>query len=89
LGLATEPLFSGEKRVKATRRGSLGFGVFLLIVGVILLYNQFYPIDFSFLEDWWPLLLVVAGLWMLVAHFREKAGAAANSEVTGSGGSDI
>ena len=61
MGLAAEPLISGEQRVKAARRGNLGFGVFLLIVGLVLLYNQFYPIDFSFLEDWWPLLLVVAG----------------------------
>jgi hypothetical protein len=58
-------------------------------VGLVLLYNQFYPIDFSFLEDWWPLLLVVAGIWMLVAHFREKARLAAKSEVTGRGGADI
>jgi len=89
MGLAAEPLISGEQRVKAARRGNLGFGVFLLIVGLILLYNQFYPIDFSFLEDWWPLLLVVAGIWMLVAHFREKARLVAKSEVTGSGGADI
>lgn len=72
MGLAVEPLMTPEQRSKATRRGSLGFGVFLLIVGLVLLYNQFYPIDFSFLQDWWPLLLVLVGIYMVAAHFREK-----------------
>lgn len=89
MGLAAEPLMPAEQRVKATRRGSLGFGAFLLIVGLVLLYNQFYPIDFSFLQDWWPLLLVGAGLWMLVAHFREKKRQARTEAETGGTGTGI
>jgi hypothetical protein len=88
MGLASEPLMPAATKARATRRGSLGFGVFLLIVGLVLLYNQFYPIDFSFLQDWWPLLLVAAGVWMLVAHFREKqrqARAASDAEPGGPG----
>lgn len=89
MGLAAEPLISPEQRAKATRRGSFGFGVFLLIVGLVLLYNQFYPIDFSFLQDWWPLLLVLAGIYMVAAHFREKQRqarlAAQTAEPTGQG----
>jgi hypothetical protein len=72
MGLAVEPLVPAETKVRPIRRGTLGFGVFLLIVGLILLYNQFYPIDFSFLQDWWPLLLVLAGAYFVVAHIREK-----------------
>ena len=72
MGLAAEALMSPEHKAKAGRRGNLGFGVFLLIVGLVLLYNQFYPIDFSFLQDWWPLLLVVVGIYLVAAHFREK-----------------
>ena len=72
MGMAAETLMATELRAKATRRGSLGFGVFLLVVGLLMLYNQFNPIDFSFLQDWWPLLLVVAGIWLVAAHFREK-----------------
>jgi hypothetical protein len=72
MGLAVEPLMPAEAKVRPIRRGTLGFGVFLLIVGLVLLYNQFYPIDFSFLQDWWPLLLVLAGAYFVVAHIREK-----------------
>jgi hypothetical protein len=83
MGLTIEPLMAPEQRAKAARRGTLGFGAFLLVVGLVLLYNQFYPIDFSFLQDWWPLILVAAGIWMLVAHFREKARLAAKAEEPG------
>jgi hypothetical protein len=71
MGLTPEPLLAAAEKPKA-RRGNLGFGIFLLVIGIVLLYNQFYPIDFSFLQDWWPLLLVLGGLYMVAAHFREK-----------------
>jgi hypothetical protein len=72
LGLAPEPITAAAGRPKVSRHGSLGFGIFLLVIGVILFYNQFYPIDFSFLEDWWPLLLVAAGVYFVAAHFAER-----------------
>ncbi|MGD1148307.1 MAG: DUF5668 domain-containing protein [Thermoanaerobaculaceae bacterium] len=72
LGLVPEPL-SGIAPKPATRKGGrLGFGFFLLVVGLFLLYNQFYPIDFSFLQDWWPLVLVGAGVYLLAAHFVDR-----------------
>ena len=54
------------------QHGSLGFGVFLLVLGLLLLYNQFYPLDLTFLVDWWPLALVLAGAYMLAKHFVEQ-----------------
>jgi hypothetical protein len=52
-------------------RGGLGFGVFLTVLGLLLLYNQFYPLDLTFLVDWWPLLLVFAGVYLLAKHAVE------------------
>jgi hypothetical protein len=72
LGLLPEPLL-GDPKPKLAKRGSLGFGIFLLVLGLILLYNQFYPIDFTWLEDYWPMLLVIAGAYLLGAHFWEQA----------------
>jgi hypothetical protein len=54
------------------RKGMLGFGVFLSVMGVFLLYNNFYPVDFSFMRDWWPLLLVLGGVWMVGSYLWEK-----------------
>lgn len=55
-----------------TRKGILGFGVFLAVAGLILLYNNFYSIDFSFMHEWWPMLLVVAGAWLVGSFFWER-----------------
>ena len=65
-GIAPEPLKLPKQH------GSLGFGVFLLVLGLLLLYNQFYPLDLTFLVDWWPLVLVLAGAYMLAKHFIEQ-----------------
>ena len=72
-GMAPEPTVATAGSVMAPKRGSLGFGLFLLAIGVVLLYNQFYPIDFSFLQDWWPLLLVLAGVYLVGAHYLDRS----------------
>ncbi len=72
LGLVAEPISPAASGVTPARGSRLGFGVFLLLAGLFLLYNQFYPVDFTFLEDWWPGLLVLAGVYMVLAHFRDK-----------------
>lgn len=66
-GVADEPAAPTK-----TRKSNLGFGVFLLVLGVILLYNQFYPLDFTFLVDWWPLALIAFGAYILGKHFLEQ-----------------
>src|SRR5271157_2382089 len=73
LGLAPESAPLVGERAKAPRRGNLGFGIFLLLIGAILLYNQFYPIDFTFLQDWWPLILVIAGVYLVGAHLLDRS----------------
>ncbi len=45
--------------------GTLGFGVFLTVVGGVLLIDRFFPIDLAWLADWWPAILVVFGLYLI------------------------
>jgi hypothetical protein len=85
LGLVEAPIAAPTGTV---RGGRLGFGLFLLVAGIVLLYNQFYPIDFTFLEDWWPLLLMLAGVYMLFAHFRDKRRQAERTGEAGATSSD-
>jgi hypothetical protein len=47
-------------------------GVVLLLAGAVLLYSNFYPLDLSFLADWWPLGLILFGLWLVVRDLRGK-----------------
>jgi hypothetical protein len=70
LGIEVEPLL--RRRRTKPMHASLGFGVFLVIVGALVLWNQFYPIDFTFLELWWPLILVLGGAYLIGRYLLEQ-----------------
>jgi hypothetical protein len=72
LGQATAGIPQELASPTALRVGNLGFGVLLLLVGAVLLYNQFYPLDLAFFEDWWPLAIVLFGAWVIGKHFFEQ-----------------
>ncbi|NOZ79238.1 MAG: hypothetical protein GXP48_08705 [Acidobacteria bacterium] len=59
-------------KIKRASVGSLGFGVFLIIVGIILLINNFYPIDLSWLGNWWPAILVIVGIYLIGAAYADR-----------------
>jgi hypothetical protein len=63
-----------EKTVKVS--GSLTAGILLVLIGAFLLVNNFVSIDLSFLNDWWPALLVLFGGWQIFAYWRSKNDAA-------------
>jgi len=71
-GLAPESVFGGAVAKPTRRSGALGLGIFLTVLGLILLYNQFYPLDLDFLADWWPLVLVAIGVYILAKHFVQQ-----------------
>ena len=52
--------------------GSLTAGVLLILIGGFLLLDRFATIDLSFLNDWWPVLLVAFGAWQVFRHFQGK-----------------
>ncbi|HPS78894.1 MAG TPA: DUF5668 domain-containing protein [Thermoanaerobaculaceae bacterium] len=84
-GQTPDDLWANPVRRRTAKNTGLGFGVFLTILGLLLLYNQFYPLDLTFLYDWWPLLLVGIGIWQIGRYLiaRQKA-AAATEEQAGS-----
>ncbi|MCM3875407.1 MAG: DUF5668 domain-containing protein [Thermoanaerobaculia bacterium] len=52
--------------------GSLTAGILLILIGGFLLLDRFVTIDLSFLNDWWPLLLVAFGGWQVFRHFKSR-----------------
>jgi hypothetical protein len=52
--------------------GSLTAGILLILVGGFLLLDRLVTIDLSFLNDWWPLLLVAFGGWQVYRHYRSR-----------------
>ncbi|MGC8915802.1 MAG: LiaI-LiaF-like domain-containing protein [Thermoanaerobaculum sp.] len=63
---------SGSTPVPMLRKGNVTLGIVLLAVGALLLYNNFYPLDLSFLADWWPASLILFGVWLVVKDLWAK-----------------
>lgn len=68
-----------------SRRSTLAAGVTLVVAGLVFLLNGLglFP---SELFDWWPLLVISAGLWMLAtAATRRRTGLVAGVVLSGLG----
>ena len=52
--------------------GSLPGGMFLIIVGGILLANTALDIPLDWLEEWWPLAPILFGIYLVVKAAKEK-----------------
>ena len=66
--LPTTPVWTPPAPVERTRRGGVGFGIMLIVIGGVLLANQFVP-DVN-LWRFWPLLIIAAGVGALVKGVR-------------------
>ena len=70
-------LFNLGEAERATRApqdgGKLLFGAFLLGGGLMLLLHKFRVIEFDrFFRDWWPALVIVAGLYFVIGAVRDR-----------------
>ena len=56
--------------------GRIFWGLVLILLGVLFLLDQMGRVDFGdLISQWWPLILVAAGLWQLISsNFQELAG---------------
>jgi hypothetical protein len=52
--------------------GSLAGGVLLIAVGLTLFANTMFDVPLDWLAQWWPLALVGAGAWLILADRRAK-----------------
>ena len=69
--------------------GSIGGGVILIVVGVVLLSNTLFGIPLDWLAAWWPVIPLGLGVHLLVKALKERQAAAANAPEPGRGaGSD-
>ncbi len=62
----------GIEAPRTAGQTGLGFGVFLTVLGGVLLLNNFYHIDLSWLRDWWPAGLIGIGLWLIASAWNER-----------------
>lgn len=61
----------GERIVMPGSNSNMGWGLVLVAIGALLLLNQTTDFAFwDFIGDWWPLALIVIGLWMIFQQTR-------------------
>lgn len=53
-------------------KGTLAFGVFLAVVGLVVLADNLWNINLDWLRDWWPAILVLAGAYFIIEAVRER-----------------
>lgn len=54
------------------RRGSLGSGIILIGVGVLLLAHLRFDMSLEWLEEWWPLALILFGAYLALQAIRDR-----------------
>ena len=45
-------------------------GIILIVVGAVLLANNFGLLEWGWLRQWWPALLIVLGIWTVLKPQR-------------------
>jgi hypothetical protein len=71
---------SGESEIQLpegfrfSARGSLWGGVALIFVGFLVFLNTKFDVSMDWIEEWWPLLVIGVGVYLLMKHFRERQG---------------
>lgn len=80
INLASE---EGLETPASIYQGGLAAGVFLLVLGAYLLLRQWVDLSFirDFLQQWWPGVLVIIGLWMIIGALREQKGDSGEPEI--------
>jgi hypothetical protein len=55
-----------------TPGGSVAGGAVLIVVGAVLLTNTLFDMSLAWLEDWWPVGLVLGGAWLVARGVQER-----------------
>ena len=62
------------------KKQNIFWGVFLLLIGLLLLLNTFGILPFQVWEIFWPVLLILAGAWLLLGSTLFKQSASSSIE---------
>lgn len=54
-------------------RGSFAAGVALIAAGLIFFSNTMFDVSLRWLEDWWPMGLVIAGAWLVYVSRKSQS----------------
>jgi len=79
-------LDAGQELPKPRRRGEgrLVFGVFLTVLAAVILADNLGLFDIRWFYDWWPVLILLVGVYFIGSWIWERMNAAANRDSNGS-----
>ena len=66
--------------------GSMLGGTLLVVLGFILVLHNTFDFDLSWLRDWWPVILIALGGWLIYKARAEKAAGGDGSAAYDRGG---
>jgi len=52
--------------------GSVAGGVILITFGIVLLSHTVFDFSLDWLEDWWPAIPVIFGIWLVVRGMKDR-----------------
>jgi len=52
--------------------GSIGGGAILILAGFVLLLHTRFDVSLEWLAEWWPMLGILAGVWLLAKGIHER-----------------
>jgi hypothetical protein len=81
--LGREQVMEMPQDLQLPSRGSVPWGLALVALGLILFLHTRFDVDLHWMEDWWPLVLVYFGGWLIYKarrreHHHEEGGGASS-----------
>jgi hypothetical protein len=73
-GLAEDPGLTRRRPATSAAEG-LGLGALLLAIGLVAFLDLYLGVDVDWIFDLWPIGLMTAGLWFIVAAIRRRRAA--------------
>jgi hypothetical protein len=61
-----------EPKPRRSGEGRLMFGIFLAVVGCLLLVENLDLFDLDWLFEWWPVMVVAVGVYLIAGAVRER-----------------
>jgi len=57
-------------------------GIILIVIGLAFLAHNLGVLPWGWLRDWWPLILIVVGVWSLLSHPQRRRGKSSGADET-------
>lgn len=68
-----KPAIIPEGFLMPGRGGTIAGGSVLIIIGTLILLESKFDVSMEWIEDWWSVLIIVGGAWLVVKGRKEKS----------------